>query len=53
MKNVLSGFQSPNAGLVIVGDHDASGRAAHWFARQGVIRTFQTVRLFLKRQREH
>jgi branched-chain amino acid transport system ATP-binding protein len=46
MVNVLSGFQRPHAGSVAIGPDDASGRSESWFARNGVARTFQSVRLF-------
>jgi branched-chain amino acid transport system ATP-binding protein len=44
--NVLSGFQKPASGSVAIFDRDAHGRAADWFSRNGVVRTFQAVRLF-------
>ncbi len=46
MVNVLSGFQRPHAGGVSVGGVSAAGRSEAWFARNGVVRTFQSVRLF-------
>lgn len=46
MVNVLSGFQRPASGSVSISDRDAGGRAADWFSRNGVVRTFQAVRLF-------
>jgi len=46
MVNVLSGFQRPHAGAVAVADVMTAGRSESWFARNGVVRTFQSVRLF-------
>lgn len=44
--NVLSGFQKPAAGSVLLDGEDVTGRAPHQIARRGVARTFQAVRLF-------
>jgi branched-chain amino acid transport system ATP-binding protein len=44
--NVLSGFQKPSAGEVRVDDRRFSGETPDAFARAGVARTFQAVRLF-------
>ncbi|MEJ8570920.1 ABC transporter ATP-binding protein [Microbaculum marinum] len=44
--NVLSGFQRPSAGRVRLGEEDLTGRARDGFARSGIVRTFQAVRLF-------
>jgi branched-chain amino acid transport system ATP-binding protein len=44
--NILSGFQRPLAGAVIVGERDCTGLPRHGFPRAGVVRTFQAVRLF-------
>lgn len=46
MVNVLSGFQRPHRGGVTIGADRTAGRSAAWFSRQGVVRTFQAVRLF-------
>ena len=46
MVNVLSGFQRPHAGSVVIDGDPADGRSESWFARNGVVRTFQAVRLF-------
>jgi ABC-type branched-subunit amino acid transport system ATPase component len=46
MVNVLSGFQRPHVGAVAIGADSALGRSESWFARNGVARTFQSVRLF-------
>jgi len=44
--NVLSGFQRPLAGAIIAGERDCTGLPRHGFARAGIVRTFQAVRLF-------
>jgi branched-chain amino acid transport system ATP-binding protein len=44
--NVLSGFQKPLTGKIAVGERDCTGLPRHGFARAGVVRTFQAVRLF-------
>jgi branched-chain amino acid transport system ATP-binding protein len=44
--NVLSGFQRPHAGRLHLGDREITGMARDGFARAGVVRTFQAVRLF-------
>lgn len=44
--NVLSGFQRPGTGSIRVGADDCTRLARHGFARAGVVRTFQAVRLF-------
>lgn len=44
--NVLSGFVQPNRGRVRVGNNSLGGLAGHCFARAGIARTFQAVRLF-------
>ena len=44
--NVLSGFQRPLAGAIMVGERDCTGLPRHDFPRAGVVRTFQAVRLF-------
>jgi branched-chain amino acid transport system ATP-binding protein len=44
--NVLSGFQRPQAGRISLGDQDLTGQARDGFARSGIVRTFQAVRLF-------
>ncbi len=44
--NVLSGFQRPLAGTIIVGERDCTGLPRHGFPRAGIVRTFQAVRLF-------
>lgn len=44
--NVLTGFQRPTQGKVILQGRDVSGLAAHEMRRAGVARTFQAGRLF-------
>jgi branched-chain amino acid transport system ATP-binding protein len=44
--NVASGVLRPTAGRIVVAGTDATGRRPHDFARLGVGRTFQQVRLF-------
>ncbi|WP_374650845.1 ABC transporter ATP-binding protein [Dongia sp.] len=44
--NVLTGFQSPTAGRVLMNGDDITGRSAHIIRRLGVARTFQSGRLF-------
>lgn len=46
MVNVLSGFQKPSRGTVFLGDVSLAGMAPHRISRAGVVRTFQSVRLF-------
>src|SRR5260370_40654975 len=44
--NVLSGFQRPSFGRLLLGERDITGAARTRFARLGIVRTFQAVRLF-------
>lgn len=44
--NLLSGLTRPSRGCILVGGVDLTGRPAHAFARHGVARTFQNIRLF-------
>jgi branched-chain amino acid transport system ATP-binding protein len=44
--NVLSGYYSPDAGAVRLGDESLARRPAYAIARLGVARTFQTAQLF-------
>jgi branched-chain amino acid transport system ATP-binding protein len=44
--NVLSGFQRPTTGRVLLDGTDITDAAAHLRARFGVMRTFQQARLF-------
>jgi ABC-type branched-subunit amino acid transport system ATPase component len=48
MVNVLSGFQAPHAGGITLNGAAVTGRSSDWLARNGVVRTFQAVRLFRK-----
>ena len=42
----ISGFQKLDDGKVVLAGHDITGRAAHLIARTGLMRTFQTVRVY-------
>ena len=44
--NVLSGFQRPAAGSILVGETNCARLQRHDFAGVGIVRTFQAVRLF-------
>jgi len=44
--NVLSGFQRPLTGAIVVGERDCTRLPRHGFPHAGVVRTFQAVRLF-------
>ena len=44
--NLASGVLRPTAGRISIGDVDATGHKPHDFARLGVGRTFQQIRLF-------
>lgn len=44
--NILSGFQRPHAGRVKLAGRDMTGFKPAAFARAGIVRTFQAVRLF-------
>lgn len=44
--NVLTGFQAPDAGRVLMDGRDLTGHAPNRLARNGLARTFQGVRLF-------
>lgn len=44
--NLATGTIAPSAGRVLVGADDLTGRPATTFARAGVVRTFQGLRLF-------
>jgi branched-chain amino acid transport system ATP-binding protein len=46
MVNVLSGMLAPTAGSIRFSGHEIGGQAPHRVARQGIRRTFQTLRLF-------
>ncbi len=42
----ISGFQKRDGGRVVLADRDISGLPAHHIARAGLMRTFQTVRIY-------
>jgi ABC-type branched-subunit amino acid transport system ATPase component len=42
----ISGFQKLDGGRVVLAGTDITGRAAHHIARAGLMRTFQTVRVY-------
>jgi branched-chain amino acid transport system ATP-binding protein len=42
----ISGFQKLDGGKVVLAGHDITARAAHLIARAGLMRTFQTVRVY-------
>jgi ABC-type branched-subunit amino acid transport system ATPase component len=42
----ISGFQKLDSGKVALAGHDITGRPAHMIARAGLMRTFQTVRVY-------
>src|SRR3990172_8858087 len=44
--NVISGFISPNSGNIIIDDLDITYWPAYKRSRNGIVRTFQDVRLF-------
>jgi ABC-type branched-subunit amino acid transport system ATPase component/ABC-type branched-subunit amino acid transport system permease subunit len=44
--NVLTGFYVPDGGTVRLGDRDITGKSTASIAQAGVVRTFQTPRLF-------
>ncbi len=44
--NVLTGFYVPDGGTVRLGDRDITGKSTTSIAQAGVVRTFQTPRLF-------
>jgi branched-chain amino acid transport system ATP-binding protein len=44
--NVLSGFQAPTSGRVVLDGADVTGWPAERLARRRLVRTFQSVRLF-------
>jgi ABC-type branched-subunit amino acid transport system ATPase component len=44
--HTLSGVLAPNAGRLLIGGEDLTGKPPHVFATHGVARTFQTPRVF-------
>lgn len=46
MVNVLTGFQKPSEGAILLGGADVTRQDPHRLARMGLARSFQAVRLF-------
>lgn len=46
MVNVLSGFQRAHGGRIVVDGDPVDARSGDWFVRAGIVRSFQSVRLF-------
>ena len=46
--NCISGFYNPTGGSILLQNASIAGLGSHTVARQGVVRTFQNVRLFKK-----
>lgn len=44
--NCISGFYTPTAGEVWLGDENITGMSSHEIAKLGLMRTFQNIRLF-------
>jgi len=44
--NCIGGFYRPTQGRIFLDERPVTGRPSHWMARQGVVRTFQNIRLF-------
>jgi branched-chain amino acid transport system ATP-binding protein len=44
--NLLTGVSKPTHGRILIGGRDLAGQPAHVFARRGIARTFQNIRLF-------
>jgi branched-chain amino acid transport system ATP-binding protein len=44
--NCISGFYPPAGGSIVLDGVDTAGMPSHLVARQGVVRTFQNIRLF-------
>ncbi len=44
--NCISGVDTPDAGTVTLGGEQMTGKPAHAFAKQGLMRTFQHARIF-------
>jgi len=42
--NVLTGFERPDGGEVVFAGRSVYGRAPHWLARRGMVRTFQLTK---------
>lgn len=46
--NCISGFYKPTSGSIVLNDQNITGWTSHLVAKQGLVRTFQNVRLFKK-----
>jgi len=46
--NMVTGLMKPTSGRILVDDRDLTRNKRHHFAREGLARTFQTIRLFKK-----
>lgn len=44
--NCIGGFYKPTGGTILLNNQRIEGKASHLVARQGLVRTFQNVRLF-------
>ena len=44
--NLLTGFETPDAGRISLGGSDLTGLPAHQIAARGLVRTFQVARVF-------
>lgn len=44
--NLLTGFLKPDHGTVVLEGEDITGRPAHTFASRGLVRSFQTAKMF-------
>ncbi|MCL5959891.1 MAG: ABC transporter ATP-binding protein [Chloroflexi bacterium] len=44
--NLLTGVDAPDAGKIVFGDHDISRMSAHGICQLGMVRTYQSIRLF-------
>ena len=44
--NCISGFYPPTSGDIILAGQQIARRPSHWVAQQGLVRTFQNIRLF-------
>lgn len=44
--DLITGFVQPDSGDIFLGDCNASGKPVSWFAKSGIIRSFQTPRTF-------
>src|SRR5690606_8315658 len=46
--NCVGGFYKPSAGAIVMDGKDITAMPSHKVAREGLVRTFQNVRLFKK-----